>query len=259
MDLNGQTALITGAAGHIGKVISDTFLELGCAVILVDRDRLKLEEYKNKNLKKEDKIHIIGCDFEDEDFLKVIYDYVKKNCPKLDILINNAAFVGDSEIDGWTVKFEDQSIDTWRRAIEVNLTASFSLTQKLVNFLMHENNGRVINISSMYGFIGPYMKLYEGTSMGSPVAYSVSKGGLTQLTRWLSTTLGPNVRVNTISPGGIERGQSNKFKDKYIERVPLNRLGSERDLIGAVLFLGSNMSKYVTGQDIVVDGGYSVI
>jgi len=67
------------------------------------------------------------------------------------------------------------------------------------------------------------------------------------------------VRVNTISPGGIERGQSNKFKDKYIERVPLNRLGSERDLIGAVLFLGSNMSKYVTGQDIVVDGGYSVI
>ena len=103
------------------------------------------------------------------------------------------------------------------------------------------------------------MKLYDGTKMGNPAAYSVSKGGLIQLTKWLSTTLAPSIRVNVVSPGGIERGQEKSFKEKYIERVPLKRLGNEEDLIGAILFLGSDMSKYVTGQNIIVDGGYGII
>ena len=259
MDLSGQIAIITGGAGHIGRVISDAFLEVGCSVILVDRDIELLEKYKKDKLSFKNKIYTVVCDFEKEGNEEVVYDFLHQHNFKLDILVNNAAFVGDSNVKGWVDNFEKQSVETWRRALEVNLTSSFILTQKLVELLVHNNNGRVINVSSMYGSLGPYMKMYNDTKMGSPAAYSVSKGGMNQLTRWLSTTLAPNIRVNTISPGGIERGQPEKFKEKYIERVPLGRLGNEQDLIGAVLFLGSDMSKYVTGQDIVVDGGYGII
>ena len=139
------------------------------------------------------------------------------------------------------------------------MTVIFAISQKFVKLLKSSGNGRIVNISSIYGFLGPNMNLYEDTSMGNPAAYAVSKGGLIQLSRWLSTTLAPNIRVNTISPGGIERGQPKEFQNKYISKTPLNKLGSEEDLIGVILFLGSNMSKYVTGQNIVVDGGFSAI
>ena len=259
MNLSGQVALVTGGAGYIGRTIADTFLDAGCSVILVDRNVELLEKYKKDRTNFENKISTMGCAFEQEGYEETINDFIVQHHGKLDILVNNAAFVGDSKVKGWVDSFEQQSVDTWRRALEVNLTSSFVLTQKLTKFLAHDNNGRVVNISSMYGFLGPYMGLYDGTKMGNPAAYSVSKGGLIQLTKWLSTTLAPNIRVNTVSPGGIERGQEESFKEKYIERVPLKRLGNEQDLIGAILFLGSDMSKYVTGQNIIVDGGYGII
>ena len=259
MDLSGQIALVTGGAGYIGRKIADTFLDAGCSVILVDRNVELLEKYQKDRVEFRNRISVLVCDFEREGYEEVVDGFVAQYHGKLDILVNNAAFVGDSKVKGWVDSFEQQSVDTWRRALEVNLTSSFVLTQKLTKFLAHDQNGRVVNISSMYGFLGPYMKLYDGTKMGNPAAYSVSKGGLIQLTKWLSTTLAPSIRVNVVSPGGIERGQEKSFREKYIERVPLKRLGNEEDLIGAILFLGSDMSKYVTGQNIVVDGGYGII
>ena len=259
MDMSGQTALVTGGAGHIGRAIADTLLEAGCSVILVDRNVDLLEKYKKEREDVQSRIFMLVCDFEQEGYDEVVDDFIAHHHGKLDLLVNNAAFVGDSKIQGWAESFERQSVDTWRRALEVNLTSIFVLTQKLAKYLAHDRNGRVVNISSIYGFLGPDMKLYEDTEMGNPAAYSASKGGVIQLTRWLATTLAPGVRVNTVSPGGIERGQDQSFRKKYVAKVPLNRLGNEQDLVGAILFLGSDMSKYVTGQNIVVDGGYGTI
>ena len=120
----------------------------------------------------------------------------------------------------WVDDFEEQSLETWRRAIEVNLTSAFHLCQALTPELKRSNGGSIINIASIYGQFGPDWRLYEGANMGNPAAYGVSKGGLIQLTRWLATTIAPDVRVNSISPGGIYRGQPEEFVSKYSNRTP---------------------------------------
>jgi NAD(P)-dependent dehydrogenase (short-subunit alcohol dehydrogenase family) len=114
----------------------------------------------------------------------------------------------------------------------------------------------IINIGSIYGELGPDWSLYEGTSMANPAAYSASKGGLIQLTRWLATTLAPNIRVNAISPGGIFRNQPDVFVKRYEGRTPLARMATENDFRGAVAYLASDMSSYVTGKNMMVDGGW---
>ena len=145
----------------------------------------------------------IECDLESEIERQKL---IGKVCEisSLDILINNAAFVGENSLEGWSVKFEDQSLKTWRRALEANLTSSFHLCQNLSKILKKSKNGSIINIGSIYGMYGPDWKIYENTHLGNPAAYSVSKSGLIQLTKWLSTTLAPKIRVNCISPGGIK-------------------------------------------------------
>jgi NAD(P)-dependent dehydrogenase (short-subunit alcohol dehydrogenase family) len=174
-----------------------------------------------------------------------------------DILVNNAAFVGESDLIGWGVKFAEQSVDTWRSAIDVNLTAAFALCQAALPYLAKRSCGSIINISSIYGVLGPDWSLYEGTIMGNPAAYAASKGGLIQLTRWLATTLAPAVRVNSVSPGGIARGQPDEFVKRYEARTPLRRMATEEDFKGIIALLASDASSYITGQDIMLDGGWS--
>jgi len=115
----------------------------------------------------------------------------------------------------------------------------------------------MINISSIYGISGPDQRIYGGTSLGNPAAYAASKGGLLQLTRWLATTLAPDVRVNAITLGGVERDQPAKFQEAYIQKTPLRRMAIEEDVKGAVAYLASDMSAYVTGHNLVVDGGWT--
>ena len=113
-------------------------------------------------------------------------------------------------------------------------------------------------MGSIYGILGPDLSLYDDTDLNNPAAYAASKGGLLQLTRWLATVLAPSVRANAVSPGGIERGQPEAFMSKYIARTPLKRMGCEEDFKGVIAFLASDMSRWVTGQNIVVDGGWSI-
>ena len=176
----------------------------------------------------------------------------------LNILVNNAAFVGTTELQGWNVPFEEQSLDAWRSALEVNLTAVFDLSRGLVPLLKVSKGGNIINIASIYGMFGPDWRLYDQTSMSNPAAYGVSKGGLIQLTRWLATTISPEVRVNAISPGGILRGQPREFVSRYEEKTPLKRMASEEDFRGAIAYLASDLSAYVTGQILSVEGGWGV-
>jgi NAD(P)-dependent dehydrogenase (short-subunit alcohol dehydrogenase family) len=257
MDMSGRTALITGATGGLGQYMAETIAELGGDLILVDKPDSSYTSLVEILKKNKVKIQCIDCDLEDSEqrtnLIKIIYN---KNIP-VDVLINNAAFGGMTDLHGWTTLFEEQTIDTWRRAIEVNLTAAFDLSKGLLPKLKQGGRGSIINISSIYGVNGPVHSMYEGTDMGNPAAYSASKGGLIQLTRWLSTTIAPEVRVNAISPGGVFRNQPEKFVERYERRTPLGRMATEEDFKGIIAYLASDMSEYVTGQNINIDGGWT--
>jgi NAD(P)-dependent dehydrogenase (short-subunit alcohol dehydrogenase family) len=257
--LRGRVALITGAAGALGRVFSDTLAELGADLILVDRKGTEIDHLGEELTR----MWGVGvrhryCDLEQQDARTDLVNWVLASDSPISILINNAAFIGDTELDGWSVPFEAQSVDTWRRAIEVNLTAPFDLCQGLTPALRKSKGASIVNISSIYGQFGPDWGLYDGTSMGNPAAYSTSKGGLIQLTRWLATTVAPDVRVNSISAGGIFRNQPFDFVKRYEGKTPLARMANEDDFRGAIAYLASDLSKYVTGHNLIVDGGWGV-
>jgi NAD(P)-dependent dehydrogenase (short-subunit alcohol dehydrogenase family) len=256
MSLKGRTALITGASGKLGSIFSETLAEAGCSLVLVDRDSLQLETMKQDFSRYQVEILCCEYDLELSDERIALKNEVISRFPGIDILINNAAFVGNSDLSGWSTTFENQSVETWRRALEVNLVAVFELCQ-LFNRHMNPGTSSIINMGSIYGFSGPVWELYEDTDMSNPAAYAASKGGLIQLTRWLATTLSPNIRVNSISPGGIFNNQAENFIKKYAKRTPLGRMGEPEDLKGALLYLASDLSRYVTGQNLIVDGGWS--
>jgi NAD(P)-dependent dehydrogenase (short-subunit alcohol dehydrogenase family) len=258
-NLQDKWVVITGAAGHLGSLFSETLAELGSNLILIDIDQAKLNDLRMNLISKyKIQVEIKNCNLElPEQRKDLIIDLLK--CHKrLDILINNAAFVGTAKMTGWNTDFKNQSIETWKRALEVNLTAAFDITKGLTPLLFESISPKIVNIASIYGEFGPDWSLYEGTNMANPAAYSVSKAGLIQMTKWLATTLAPDIRVNAISPGGIFRQQNEIFTNRYSERTPLKRMAKEEDIIGALIFLVTDMSDYVTGQIINVDGGWGI-
>ena len=257
MRLDGRRALVTGACGGLGRMIAETLAELGCGLVLTDLPGADFSSLEREIKQKwQGTVTSFPCNLEDEDQRRQLVDYTRQDKGKLDILVNNAGFVGTSELEGWVDSFEKQSTSTWRRALEVNITAAFELCRELGPLLAACGHGSIINIASIYGVCGPDYSLYEGTTMGNPAAYAASKGGLVQLTRWLATTLAPDVRVNAISPGGVFRNQPEEFVRRYTARTPLGRMASEEDFKGAVAYLASDLSAYVTGHNLMVDGGW---
>jgi NAD(P)-dependent dehydrogenase (short-subunit alcohol dehydrogenase family) len=259
MNLKGRRALITGATGGLGRVMADTLAELGADLVLVDRPGADFQSVSQVLSQRWGvRVQHWHCDLEQQDQRAELIDELKGRGEGLNIIINNAAFIGASDLQGWSVPFEEQTVETWRRALEVNLTAAFDLCKGLTPMLKVAEGASIINITSIYGEYGPDWRLYEDTSMSNPAAYGASKGGLIQLTRWLATTIAPHVRVNAISPGGVFRNQPEKFVPRYESRTPLGRMATEDDFRGAVAYLASDMSKYVTGQNLAVDGGWGV-
>ena len=259
MDLQGRQALITGATGGLGRVIADTFAELGADLVLVDMPDSDLQSLGEALCERWSvKVQLFHCDLEQLNHRTELIEKVKESCKGLNILVNNAAFVGTSILRGWAVSFGEQSIETWRRAMEVNLTAVFHLCQGLTPMLKEAKGASIINIASIYGLYGPDWSLYDDTGMSNPAAYGASKGGLIQLSRWLATTIAPDVRVNSISPGGVFGNQPEKFVQRYEAKTPLGRMATYDDFRGVVAYLASDLSKYVTGQNLIVDGGWGI-
>jgi NAD(P)-dependent dehydrogenase (short-subunit alcohol dehydrogenase family) len=259
MSLKGRRALITGASGGLGKQITITIAELGGDLVLVDQPGIKYDELIDTirsigNVK----VTCLSCDLEDGQERALLISKLLDQKAPLNILINNAAFVGTSNLEGWITDFHNQTLETWRRALEVNITSIFDLSKGLSPKIKHSGNGTIINIASIYGVYGPDYSLYEGTLMGNPAAYAATKGGLIQLTRWLATTLAPEIRVNSISPGGIFRNQPEKFIRRYEKRTPMGRMATEEDFKGVIAYLTSDLSSYVTGQNLHVDGGWGI-
>lgn len=258
-DLKGQVALITGGAGYIGRVVAAGLAELGCGVCLLDRPGSAVTEVAAELAAGSDGVPtwILPVDLEDEEARTSVLQMLRAGPGRLDILVNNAAFVGDTRLEGWVVPFADQGLEAMRRCLEVNLTAAFHLSQLCHPLLAEYGHGRILNVSSIYGVSGPDMSLYEGTNMGNPVAYAMSKGGLLQMTRWMATVLAPRVRVNAISLGGVFRNQPEMFVERYVARTPLGRMATEEDFKGAVAYFSSGLSAYVTGQNLMIDGGWT--
>jgi NAD(P)-dependent dehydrogenase (short-subunit alcohol dehydrogenase family) len=258
MSLKGRVALVTGGGGHIGGAICEALAELGANIAVLD---MAQESCKDTASRINEAYGVetlpLVIDLSQEEALRSAPKRLQEHFGRLDILVNCAALVGTSGLTGWAVPLPEQRSDTWRLALEVNLTAPFVLVQACAGALAASGNGSVINISSIYGMIGPDMSLYRDTNLGNPAAYAASKGGLLQLTRWMATVLAPDVRVNAISPGGVWRNQPEAFHQRYVSRTPLGRMATEEDLKGAVAYLASDLSAYVTGHNLVVDGGWT--
>jgi NAD(P)-dependent dehydrogenase (short-subunit alcohol dehydrogenase family) len=255
-DLSGRRAVLTGGAGHIGLAVGEALVEMGADVSILDISLDACQErVATLSQLRQHKGAAIPCDLMDEQATRGAIQQAIHKMGGLDILVHCAAYVGTTQVPGWAVPFEQQTVEAWDSAMRVNLTSAFAMVQEGQQALGDSGHGSVIFFGSHYGLVGPDMRLYEGTNMANPAGYSASKGGLLQLTRYLATVLAPRIRVNSISPGGVWRGQPEEFHQRYKSNTPLARMASEEDLKGAVAYLASDMSAYVTGHNLVVDGG----
>ena len=217
MDMQNRTALITGAGGHLGRAISLALAELNCNLILVDKNGSSLDETKIGITKFDTHIDTFCVDLENPSERENLFKTIVENFEVLNCLINNAAFVGDKSLDGGT-SLENQSVETWRRAFEVNLTSVFEISKSLAPLIGKSQNGNIINVASIYGQLGLDLSLYKNTEMGNPAAYAASKG-INTIDALAFDDFGSKIRVNAIAPGGILRKQPQQFIKRYSNRT----------------------------------------
>ncbi len=249
-------AAITGGAGHIGRAIARKLAGRGVLIAVLDKSAEAGQAFAAELEAAHPGGHrFVAADLMQPESFAAIRAQIESAFGRLDYLVNNAAFYDDAP--GWGVPFEQEGYEAWLKVMRVNLLAPFFLTQALHPLLAKSDDASIVNIGTMYSAVGPDWGLYEGTDMTNPAAYSASKGGLLSTTRWLATALAPKVRVNMVSPGGIERGQDAQFLARYNKRTPLGRMGTENDIAGMVSLLLSPEGAYITGQHMLIDGGWT--
>lgn len=255
INLKNKTFLITGAGGLIGSYLSIQLEKAGCKLILIDNDKKKLISLKKKLNKN---FFLIDCDLRDRKKIDFFCNSIKKKYKKIDVLIHLASPVGTSNLKGWNTEFKKQNIDNWDISYNLNVTILFFLVQNLYSLLLKSKNASIINFGSIYSECSPKNEIYKNTKIFNPAGYSCSKSASLYLTKWLASILGPKIRCNMISSGGIKSTQGGVFVKNYSKLTPLRRMTNLDDLIGPVIFLSSEMSKYITGQNLFVDGGFSI-
>lgn len=262
--LKGKTVLITGALGFLGRSFCKAIADSGASLILIDLNDKECSDFA-KQLQKntENKIIGLGCDITDENALNNLTKKINDLSIGIDALVNAATY-SSSDQNKISASFEDYKFDDWKKMTAVNIDGAFLICRAVGSLMANQGKGgSIILMSSIYGFLGTDHRIYERVNKGrgrhnNPAVYSASKGAILALAKYLATYwAGKNIRVNVLSPGGIENKQEQSFINDYISRVPLNRMGKADELIGALLFLASDSSSYVTGQNIVVDGGLS--
>lgn len=254
--MKDSVALITGGAGHIGRAVARSVAADGCHVVILDKSIGNAKSFA-LDMQSEFGIRTLTLDHDlgAESTFAAVAEQIEATFGRLDFVVNNAAFYDD--VPGWGVPYEEEGYDAWLSVLKVNLLAPFFLVQAVTPLLRKSPHASVVNVSSIYSVVGPDHGLYEGTAMTNPAAYAASKGGLNQITRWLSTVLAPDIRVNTVSPGGVARGQNEDFVERYNKRTPMRRMATEEDIANAIAHLLSPSSSYMTGHNLVVDGGWT--
>ena len=257
-----RVAVVTGAAGLLGRQHAAALAEAGAAVVLVDRDRKGLDAAAADLAAK---VLSVAADVTDPADLEQLRQLVLREFGRVDVLVNNAAINDKVESAGpesASGRFETYSLEQWRRMMDVNVTGVFLPSQVLGAEMAGRGGGSIVNVASTYALVGPDPSLYvrpDGTRafVKSP-AYPASKGAVLALTRFLAAYWGrQGVRVNALVPGGVENGQEQYFVDRYGARTPLGRMASPDDYRGAIVFLASDASRYMTGSTLVVDGGFT--
>ena len=247
--LRGRRALVTGGSGHIGLAAVETLTELGAEVVILDRCPA---EHQPPGCR------FLECDLAHEQATRQAAAKTLDLLGGLEILVHCAGFVGTSQVPGWAGSLTEQTVAAWDASWRVNVTSAFILAQALHRPLSASGRGSITLVGSIYSVVGLVPGLYQGTGMQNPMGYGASKGAMLQLMRYLAATLAPAVRVNTVSPGGVLRQQPREFQQRYLQRTPLGRMATEEDLKGAFAYLCSDLSAYVTGHNLMVDGGWTV-
>ncbi|MEW6702298.1 MAG: SDR family oxidoreductase [Bacteroidota bacterium] len=259
--LKNKTAIVTGALGLIGKEHCKALSEAGANVIAADLDAIKCAEFAQTLV-----TGSIGAalDVTNPASIKNLRDSAIKKFGYIDILVNNAAIndmFENPKAAGELSKFENYPLELWQKSLDVNLTGVFLCSQILGTVMAKQKRGSIINIASTYGIVAPDQSLYikeDGTqSFYKPPAYSATKGAVIMFTKYLAAYWGKDgVRVNTLTPGGVENNQDEFFIQKYSAKTPLGRMAKPTDYKGALIFLASDASRYMTGANLIVDGGW---
>jgi NAD(P)-dependent dehydrogenase (short-subunit alcohol dehydrogenase family) len=245
MILNDKIIIVTGGSGLIGKeLVADINRKGGKAI--------------NADIGVETNLQAgtIQMDITDDHSVQTGINQIVAKFGRIDGLVNNAY----PRTKDWGTKFEDIEPESWRANVDMQLNSYFVCCQKALKIMVEQNSGAIVNIASIYGVVGNDFTLYEEYGGTSPAAYSAIKGGLINFTRYLASYYGKKgIRVNCVSPGGIFDQQHPSFVSRYETKVPMGRLGNPDDIAPAVSFLLSDEAKYITGQNLIVDGGWTSI
>jgi NAD(P)-dependent dehydrogenase (short-subunit alcohol dehydrogenase family) len=243
--LNGRVIVVTGGSGLIGSAIVEQIrAENGIAInaeIAVETDLSRGS---------------VACDVCDPQSVEAAIGKILGEHGKIDGWVNSAY----PRTSDWGNKFENISPESWKENVDMQLNSVFNCCQLVAKTMKTQKNGTIINLSSIYGVVGPDFSVYDGTGMTMPAAYSAIKGGVVNFTRYLASYLGPDgIRVNCVSPGGIFDNQNELFVSQYEKKVPLRRMGLPADIAPVVSFLLSDDAAYITGHNLIVDGGWTAI
>ncbi|HET9589293.1 MAG TPA: SDR family oxidoreductase [Anaerolineales bacterium] len=266
-DLSGRVALVTGGAGLLGAEFCRTLAEAGAAVVVVDLDASASQAVVDMLTKSGYKALAVPTDITQPGSVLAMVEKVSSVLGRLDVLVNSAAL--DPKFDPEAMSkgitpgaFEDYPLDQWNAALGVNLTGMFLVTQACVRPMIERGKkGSIINICSTYGLNGPDQRIYlkEGERVAfKPVYYPVTKAGVLGFTKYLAAYYaGTEIRVNTLTPGGVFNNHENYFVENYSAKTILGRMATKDEMNGALLFLASDASSYMTGNNLVVDGGWT--
>lgn len=253
-DLKGRVIIITGALGLLGTELGEAFADCGSHVVVVDLDSSGCEKRAAVLTNTKTKALGLAVDITQKDAVERMVEAVVNEFGKVDVLINNAQFKSAK----FFAPFEDFPLKDWEGVMTVNLTAVFLCSQAVGKQMLKQGKGNIINLASTYGVVAPDHRLYIGTTLGCPAVYSASKGGVIMLTKYLATYWADKgIRVNAVTPHGIYNNHEEQFVKNFSFRSPLGRLCERKEVTGAVLYLASDASSYVTGSNLIVDGGWT--
>ncbi len=261
-DLTGRAAIVTGACGIIGRHLAAALAEFGAPVALADLDGAAAAALATEIAARTDTPAIgVACDVADPDSVAALVARTEDELGPVRILANNAA-TKTGDLAAFLAPPEDYALDTWRAVNAVNLDGAFLMAQAAGRAMIaHGQGGSIVTTASIYGVLGPDNRIYEGSHyngrpISTPPVYAASKAGVLGLTRYLACVWARHgIRVNAITPGGVDSGQNDAFLDRYSARVPLGRMARAEDMTGALVWLASDAAAYVTGQNLAVDGG----
>ena len=254
-DLSGRVALITGGAGHLGGVFARTLAGAGARVALLDLDPARVEA-RAAELREAGAPPVLAltADVGREDEMAVAITRVGEIFGRLDVLVNNAA----AKSANFFAPVRDFPVEEWDDVLRINLTAMFLSVRAAEPLLVAAGKASVVNVASIYGVSAPDQRIYDGVTFNTPAIYSASKAGVVGLTRYLATYYADKgIRCNVITPGGVFAGQPDRFVQHYNARTPLGRMARAEEMGPALLYLASDASSYVTGHNLLVDGGWT--